>query len=292
MSSVYVGVAGAILAATFYNAGIAVQALEARDAPPARALRASLLAGLATRRRWLLGPLLVTLGWTLQAGALLFAPLTVVQPALAAGLLLLLFIGARLLHEHVGGRELAATAAICVGLAGLAVAAPRHTVTQATPLEIALALTVVGVAALAPYLLTQLGRPPGVSVVFSSGLAYAWCGMATKLLSDALASGAWIPAVAWALATAAAAGVGLLSEMTALQTRPATRVAPIVLVVDISVAVAFAVLVVGERWDVTALGAAGVLVAVALVTAGAAVLASSPVVAAATDPEKAHAGER
>jgi drug/metabolite transporter (DMT)-like permease len=289
MSSFYIGVAGAILAATFYNAGIAVQALEARDAPQARALRASLLAGLATRRRWILGTLLVTLGWTLQAGALLFAPLTVVQPALAAGLLLLLVIGSRILHEPVGWRELAATIAICGGLAGLAIAAPRHTLTQATGLEIALALAIVGVAALLPYLLTRLGRPPGLSVVLSSGLAYAWCGMATKLLSDSLDAGAWVHAALWALATAAAAGVGLLSEMTSLQTRPTTRVAPVVLVVDISVAVAFGVLIVGERWDVTSIGAVGVLASVVLVTVGAAVLAASPVVAAATEGESAHA---
>ena len=289
MTPLLIGVAAAVLAASFYNAGVAVQSLDARRSPSHRALRASLLAGLATRRRWLLGTLLVTLGWTLQAAALLVAPLTVVQPALAAGLLLLLVIGSRILDEHVGRREIAATAAICVGLVGLAATAPEHIATRGTSAEIALSLTAIGVAALLPYLLTQLGRGPRVSVVLSSGLAYAWCGIATKLLADAVGTGAWGHAVLWALATAAAAGIGLLSEMTALQTRPATRVAPVVLVVDITVAVAFAAAVVGERWGVTPLGGAVLLVAVGLVTVGAGVLAASPAVAAATHADSAHA---
>jgi len=130
MSFLLLGVGVAIVAASLYNAGIAVQALDARESSSDHALRASLLARLAAQPRWLLGTALVTVGWTLQAGALLFAPLTVVQPALAVGLLLLLAIGARVLHEPVGAREIAAVVAIGVGLVGLAVTAPEHTVTR------------------------------------------------------------------------------------------------------------------------------------------------------------------
>jgi drug/metabolite transporter (DMT)-like permease len=189
------------------------------------------------------------------------------------------------LHERVGPREIASVVAICVGLAVLAIAGPSHTVTQGSSLEIALALGAIGAAALFPYLMSALSRRPGITVVLSSGLAYAWCGITTKLVSDAVGAGEWGAVVVWVAATAAGAGVGLLSEMTALQTRPATRVAPVVLVVDIVVAVAFAAVVVGERWDVTPSGGALVAGALVLVTAGAAVLASSPAVAAATHPE-------
>ena len=288
MTPVFLGVGAAVLAATLYNAGVAVQALEARDTPHKRALRASLLAGLATQPRWIVGTVLVTAGWALQAAALLFAPLTLVQPALAVGLLLLLIIGARVLHERVGVREIGSVVAICTGLVALALAAPAHTVTRGTTLEVGTGLAAIGIAALLPYLLKALGRSPGVTVVLSSGLAYAWCGITTKMVSDAVGSGEWAAVVAWVLATVAGAGIGLLSEMTALQTRPATKVAPVVLVVDIVVAVAFAVLLVGERWDVTPSGGAILIGALVLVTGGAAVLASSPAVAAATHPEAAH----
>ena len=289
MSLFALGVVGAILAATLYNGGVTVQALDARETEQSQALRPSLLAGLAVQRRWLAGTLLVALGWVLQAAALLVTPLTVVQPILAVGLVLLLVVGARVLHERVGVREIAAVGAICAGLVTLSVAAPAHTLTRASATELTFALAAVGGAALAPYLLSGLGRRPGLSIVLGAGLAYAWCGISTKLVADAAGRGEWGVAVLWVLATALAAGVGLLSEMTALQTIPATRVVPVVLVVDIVVAVAFAGALVGERWDATPLGGAVLLGGVALLTGGAAVLASSPAVAAAGHPEPAQA---
>ena len=290
MSLLLLGVGVAIVAASLYNAGVSVQALDARESSSDHALRASLLVKLAGERRWLLGTGLVTLGWTLQAGALLFAPLTVVQPALAVGLLLLLAIGTHVLHEPVGAREIAAVLAICGGLVGLALTAPEHTVTRGAPLAVALALAAIGLGAVVPYLLSTLGRAPRTSVVLSAGLAYAWCGITTKMVSDAVGAGAWGEALLWVLATATGAGVGLLSEMTALQSRPATRVAPVVLVVDIVVAVAFAAALVGERWSVTPSGGAILVGALALVTAAAGVLAASPAVAAATHPTTTPAG--
>ncbi len=283
------GVVAAVLAAILYNAGVAIQALEAREAPPRHALRASLLTALAGRPSWLLGTGLVTFGWGLHAVALLIAPLTLVQPTLAVGLVFLLVVGAYVLREHVGLREIAAVAAIAPGLVGIALAAPAHTPTQASAGAVGVALAALGGAAILPYLLSRLGRRPGVAVVVSSGLAYAWCGIATKMLADALGSGAWGAAALWVLGTAAAAGVGLISEMTALQSRPATRVAPVVLVVDIVAAVAFAIVLVGERWDGTPLGGPVLLGSLALLTVGAGVLAASPAVAAVAHGQAAVA---
>ena len=289
MTPVLLGLGTAVLAAILYNTGVAIQALEAREAPPRHALRASLLAALAAHPRWLLGTGLVTLGWGLHAVALLIAPLTLVQPTLAVGLVFLLVIGAYVLREQVGLREIAAVAAIAPGLAGIALTAPAHTPTQASAGAVGIALSALGAAAILPYLLSRLGRRPGFAVVVSSGIAYAWCGIATKMLADAVGSGAWGVAALWVLGTAAAAGVGLVSEMTALQSRPATRVAPVVLVVDIVAAVAFAVVLVGERWDVTPLGGPVLLGSLALLTVGAGVLAASPAVAAVAHGQAAVA---
>lgn len=289
MKPVLLGVVTAVLAAILYNAGVAIQALDAREAPARHALRASLLTALAARPRWLVGTGLVTLGWGLHAVALLIAPLTLVQPTLAVGLVFLLVVGAYVLREQVGAREIVAVAAIVPGLAGIALTAPAHTPTQASAGAVGVALTALGSAAILPYLLSRLGRRPGVAVIVSSGLAYAWCGIATKMLADAVGSGAWGVAALWVLGTAAAAGVGLVSEMTALQSRPATRVAPVVLVVDIVAAVAFALVLVGERWDVTPLGAPVLLGSLALLTVGAGVLAASPAVAAVAHGQAAAA---
>ena len=85
MSSLLLGVTAACAASTMYNLGIALQAIEARVSPPELGMRLSLVAGLLRRPRWLAGTLLTILGWPLQTAALLLAPLTVVQPALAFG---------------------------------------------------------------------------------------------------------------------------------------------------------------------------------------------------------------
>src|SRR4051794_16647304 len=123
-SSLLLGIAAACTASSLYNLGLALQALDAREAPDDEGLRPTLLVGLARRRRWLWGTGLNLLGWPLHAGALLLAPLTVVQPSLAFGLILLLVVGARHLDERVGAREVAAVGAILVGVALLGAVAP------------------------------------------------------------------------------------------------------------------------------------------------------------------------
>ncbi len=100
------GILAAFGASTLYSLGIALQALDAREASRERSRCAlALLGGLVRRSRWLLGTGLSILGFPLQFVALLLAPLVVVQPALAAGLLVLLFVGERLLDERPGRYE-------------------------------------------------------------------------------------------------------------------------------------------------------------------------------------------
>src|SRR5947208_5253675 len=100
-----------------YATGIALQAIEARRVSERHGLRLSLLTRLLRRSRWLAGLALNAAGFGLQEVALLLIPLTIVLPTLAAGLLLLLAIGRRMLREPVGRREFAAVAAIVLGVA-------------------------------------------------------------------------------------------------------------------------------------------------------------------------------
>ena len=126
MVSLLIGIALATGASTLYSVGIAVQALDARDVSQQHALRISLLAQLMTRMRWLFGTGMTVLGWPLQIVALAYAPLVVVQPALASGLLVLLLAGERILGESPGRREMLSVAAIVAGVAGIAALAPGH----------------------------------------------------------------------------------------------------------------------------------------------------------------------
>src|SRR4030088_3296642 len=93
------GVALACVASMLFNGAVVLQARETRAVPQEQGLHLSLLASLLRRRRWLAGIALQVLAIGLQTGALLLAPLTAVQPAEAAGLVFLLFLGSRTLGE-------------------------------------------------------------------------------------------------------------------------------------------------------------------------------------------------
>src|SRR5579871_799251 len=158
MVSLLIGIALAAGASILYSLGIAVQALDARDASDADALRISLLRHLITRVRWLFGTGMTVLGWPLQILALAYAPLVVVQPALASGLLVLLLAGERMLGERPGRRELASVAAIVAGVAGIAALAPHHTTHHVHGVSTYVVLSLLGLAAVAPFALHVSGR--------------------------------------------------------------------------------------------------------------------------------------
>jgi drug/metabolite transporter (DMT)-like permease len=276
------GIGIALASASCYSVGVLLQSLEARDVPDTQSLRLSLIKSLVSRKRWVLGTACVILGWFLQAAALGFAPLTVVQPALAVGLFVLLIAGDRLSNESVGRREVLAVVAISVGVAGLGLASPKSSEGgSATATVIAPALAAFAMLALAPYLLRRRRLP--FSVVISAGVAYATSGFLTKFVADAFSAKEIITGLAWLGGTVVAALIGLVSEMTALQKRSAIRVFPGVLVIQIVLAVLCAPLLAGEKWSTDPLLLAVLGASLIVLAAGTAVLASAGAVAAVVD---------
>lgn len=286
-----------------YNCSIALQALEAREVPGEHSLRISLIGRLVRNRRWLGATALGLVGWPLEIVALLLAPLTVVQPCLASGLILLLWLGATRLGETPGRREALAVAAIVAGVAGVAWAAPERTTDHAGTAAIGLALVLVALPIAAPYLLrARIRHRPGqggvdvgwagalgTAAVLSAGCGYAWTAIASKLLTDELAAGAILVAIAWLATAAASEGLALLSEMSALQRRAATHVAPTMFAVQILVPVLLAPLIFGEAWSDTPLGGVALVAFMALAVAGTMLLAGSRAVGAVI--AAAHADE-
>jgi hypothetical protein len=281
-----------------YNCSIALQALEARREPGEHSLRLSLIGRLARNRRWLGATALGLAGWPLEIVALLLAPLTVVQPCLASGLLLLLWLGVTRLGEAPGRREAVAVAAIVAGVGGVAWAAPERTTDHAGTAAIAVALALVAIPVLAPYALRRRagegGRGGadaiGLLMVVGAGCGYAWTAIASKLLTDELAVGALLAAVAWLATAAASEGLALLSEMSALQRRPATRVAPAMFAVQIVVPVLLAPLIFNESWADTPLGGVALVASMAVAVAGTVLLAGSSTVGAVIESAHSEAG--
>ena len=274
------GIVAAVGASLLYNTSIALQALEARQVPGEHSLRPSLIGRLVRNRRWLGATALGLVGWPLEIAALLLAPLTVVQPCLASGLILLLWLGATRLEEAPGRREWVAVTAIVVGVAGVAWAAPDRTTDHAGAGAIALALGLVAIPIAAPYALRGRAAAIGLLPVLSAGCGYAWTAIASKLVTDELAAGTLLIAVAWLATAAASEGLALLSEMSALQRRPATHVAPIMFAVQVLVPVLLAPLIFGESWATTPLGGIALIGFMAVAVGGTMLLAGSRAVGA------------
>jgi drug/metabolite transporter (DMT)-like permease len=261
--------------------------MDAREAPAQEHLRLALARNLVRRRRWLLGTGLSILGFPLQLLALYLAPLIVVQPALAVGLLALMFVGQRMLHERAGRYEYIAMGLIIVGVVGAGVFAPPHSVTHTSQrLTITLVLLGLGLASLLPYALRFLGHPRPELTIICAGLAFGWSGVATKLASDDLHGGHILVALLWAASTAGASGVGTLSEMSSLQSRPAIQVAPVVFVTQTLVPIVLAPTLLEEHFTNTPGDGGPLAIALVLLLVGAALMARSPLLLGLMQPQR------
>jgi drug/metabolite transporter (DMT)-like permease len=264
------GVLLALAAAACFECSYVLQALEVRSLPSIGRPGLGMLRRLAARPRWTLAIALGLAGFGLQVLALRHAPVALVQPVLASGLLGLLAFSALVLHEPVGRRELAAIAAIIAGVAAIALADPARG--QSTnDVAFAIAVAVLAATVLSGFVRSRPGAGALlISAIAADALSVLAAAQAARTLPSVMATAAWC-------ALAGGAGLAALAaESAALQQRGAARVAPVVLGGQIAVPVMLAPLLLGERWSATA-GGTGLLVAgLVAVVVGSALLAASP----------------
>jgi drug/metabolite transporter (DMT)-like permease len=292
-TTVALGALAAVGAAVCYELSYAVQARESRRVPTRRLPHVSLLTRLARRPRWLVGVALAAVAWPLQLLALSRAPLTLVQPILALGVVLLLVLAARTLSEQIGARELVYVGAIVVGVAGIAWAAPQHSSSHAGPWALAIALGALTILILLPYGVgvVRRGAVTAALLVLAAGAGDAWAAFGSKLLVDELSRGKWLVAVAFGVGAAIAAGAGFLSETSALQRYPASRVGPGVLAMQVAIPVALAALVGGEDWGDTPLGGAVLGLSLLVVTISGVLLTTALPALRSSEDERGSRGE-
>lgn len=252
-----------------------LQTFEARQEPAERALRFSLLYRLVRRPRWTAGTAVALLGWVVQAYALTKAPLTLVQPVVGTTVVFLLVVAVRQLEEHVGRREVFAAVAVAAGVPLLAITAPaRHAAhSEGAPLWIAIA--VLAVLSVSPLLLRGAARSASLLVPVAAGLAYALDGLGTKFAADDYTRKLWLGLLGWAVLMIMASMLGTLTEMSALQSRPVTHVAPLIFALTTFVPVALAPVLAREFWPSSPLRTAGLVVGLLLTGGGAAALATA-----------------
>lgn len=246
-TSLAVGLSASVAAALLLSGGLILQALESRQVDREHGLRLSLLGRLLRRPRWLAGTVIGYLAFPFQVAALASAPLVVIQPVHACGLLLALLAGAQLLKERVGGAGLAGMGAIIVGM-GLvawgAPAGPDHEVSQALLFGATGGLTAV---AFVPF---GLGRRCGrLTLMVCSGVGFAAANLAVKGFSDQLTAGHYPAATLYLTLAAVGSTVGTIGQMTAFQRYRASEVLPITYVVPIFLPLLVANVVLSERWS-------------------------------------------
>lgn len=222
------------LVSSLYALSTSLQALEARRSEATSALRASLVGSLARRPLWIAGTAAGLAAWPVQAVALSLASVAVVQPALGLGLIVLLVLGVVVLHERIGRREVLSAAAIAGAIAVLGWAAPPETARITENGQVVVAV-MLALAAVGPYLLRAVGHAGGLPTSIAAGFAWAAVGLATVLIDTSIANRHWLWALGWGAGVAAASWAGLLAEMTALQTWPATRAIPVVFSLEMAV---------------------------------------------------------
>jgi drug/metabolite transporter (DMT)-like permease len=273
-----VGILAALAAALANAFAVVLQAAEAQRSPDREGMHASLLRRLAHRPRWLAGCALMLVAGVLQIVALSQAPIAIVQPMLATSQLVLLAVARVKLGERIGHAEVLASLAIVCGLTCVVAVAPHHTIVQASN-KVVLPLLVVGAVGVALYLVGRLHHLARLSIVLGAGFAYSWADFASKLLANEVSAARWGAGALWAIGVVAFGTIAFLEENTALQHRPAVTVAPVIGAVKVPLPVLMALWAGVENWGAHPLHIAFLLLGLALVAAGAAMLARSETVA-------------
>jgi drug/metabolite transporter (DMT)-like permease len=271
-----VGVAAAAGAGALFELSYVVQALEARSVPQRTGnARLGLLGTLARRRRWLAAMAASAAAFGLQVLALAHAPLSLVQPVLALGLVVLLVLSHVVLHEAVGRRQVAAAAGILAGVTLLAVAGPQRTGDR-NAAALAVAVVVLGAVLVLPLVRR---RVPAGALVAGATAGDALAALAVNEAASAL-SGSVVGVVLWAGTAAVAGLLALTAETEALQRRPASVVAPVVLGGQVAIPVLLAPVVAGESWAGTPGGGVLVVAGLLVVVTAIVFLARSPAIVA------------
>lgn len=285
MRDIIFGILLAAGASACFNFATVVQAGEARKVKSQETASLALLGLLIKRKRWLAGVAVQGLAIPLQLAALTIAPLAVVQPADATGLVILLIAGQRMLGEKVGWREMASVAAIFLGVVGVALSGPEHSPENSGALSLLFVLAPLALLALAPYFLRR--RLPSTVIVLCAGTAFALTAFLMKIVADSLVAGAWIALLVWGAVAGLFAILGLNSEQVALQIRAVAAVAPIVFVIELTLPIALGSIVGGESLPGSPAMAALLVGSLLLTIAGAFALMRSGPVNAVLEAEQA-----
>lgn len=269
-------VAGA--AALLYDAGYVLEKRALAGLPAVGLDPRSLLRTVGRNRRWAVGFAAMLGGLGLQVVALTLAPVSVVQPIMAGGLVALAAAGSSLLGERLERRHVVALVLVLASVVAVAVSARGTTsLAQRVP---AGRLAAFGVVVTAAVMVALRGRRPGLAAgAVAAGLLYGLGAVAEKAVATRMVEHGVVRGALASLATAypwvflvVTAG-GMVVFQSGLQAHPASLMASLTNLASTVCALVGAAVVFGERllpagwWSVLRVaGFAAVVLAVGLLS--------------------------
>jgi len=270
--------------AAFANATTTIlQRMGVETAPPETTMRLSLLAYAVRKKVWLAGFGVLIVAFLLQAFALHFGPLTVVQPALTLELPFLVAILWLWFGQHMTWREWVGAFAAAGGLALFLVAADvgGGTVSPGTRDWIEVTIACIGGVTIT-VLLTRIGPSAWKAAMFGSAgaIAFALTAAFIKQMTDQISSGGWSFLTHWTPYAVAASGLfGFFLAQNAFHAGPVTASQATLVIVDPLASVAIGIGLFGDSVATSGIRVPLEVFGLAVMFAGVLSLAMSPLVA-------------
>ncbi len=280
---VYVLAASAALCSAV--AGV-MQRIGVESAPAGDAMRLRLLTNALKRGIWLLGFALLLVVFVLQASALRFGDLTVVQPILTVELLFLIAILRVVFRRHVGGREILGSVAIVVGLAGFIVSADPA-LGQGIPSSKAWGVVTVVIFVVAAMLVAAAQRGPrwwrATAFGAAAAVLFAYNASLTKAITTLITGGWGHVFTHWEPYALGLTGlVGFFFLQNALHAGPIAASRASMLMVNPVVSIIIGIFVFNEHLRGGPGYVTAEILSLAVMLTGAFILTQSPLVAGAT----------
>ena len=257
------GAAVAVGSALLYDLGYVLEKQALDGLPPLQLSPMGVFRVARASRRWMVGFSAMLLGLALQVGALTLAPVSVVQPILAGGLIALAAAGSSLLGESLNRRHQAALALVL--LAVIAVTASAHSAAQLSHHVPGVRFLVLGaIIAAAAGLAARRGLSSGdrgsgrvslvglVGTALGAGLLYGLGALSEKAVATRLVRLGLVKGAVSSLATPypwvflVATLAGMLLFQVGLQNNPASLMASLTNVTSTVCALVGASVIFGE----------------------------------------------
>jgi drug/metabolite transporter (DMT)-like permease len=260
-----------------------LQRLGVESAPAETTMRLSLLAYALRRKVWLVGFGVMICGFLLQAFALHFGPLTVVQPIFTLELPFLIAILWIWFGQRLTWREWLGAFGAAGGLSLFLIAAHPGGGTGNPDLDGWITVTLACAFAItAALLLTRIGPPAWKAAMFGAAGAidFALTAAFIKQMTDEIAAHGWGFLATWPPYAVAVAGVtGVFLVQNAFHSGPVTASQATLVIVDPLAAIAIGIGLFGDSLRTSVAAVTFEVIGLCVMFAGVLSLALSPLVA-------------